>query len=154
MLPRRPALAALGLLACLGLAACVAPLTEAELETSVSSAARQIRGLSAARVMPIHAETKLIAMALLAEARADPRSELSLQMSRRIALAAGRRQSVATGGSYPELVDQVLANALLLNPGRSLAGMRILVVTPASPGPVLSKAARERGVQIVHRALR
>lgn len=140
---------ALGGLAALG---CVTPLSEAEIGQQLERATEGMR-LGRSRVMPITAETGLLAKALLYEARADRRSELSRQLSRRIAVAAKRRQHVVVGGPYPDLSDQVLSNALLLNDAEQLAGIKVVLVSAETPSPRLARAASGAGVRLYHRSL-
>jgi hypothetical protein len=139
----------IGVVATLG---CVTPVTEDEIEQQLEQAAAAMR-LGPRRVMPITAETKLVARALLYEARHDPESRLSLQLSRRLAAAARRRQSVVVGGPYAALSDRVLTNALSLNADSGLRGLKVVLVSSESPSRELARAARGVRAQLYHRSL-
>lgn len=131
---------------------CVTSLSEAEVKDRLEAAASDLR-LRSARVMPIYAETRLVAQALLMEARHDPEAGLSLGLGRRIAVAAKRRQTVVVGGPYPALSDRVLRNALELNHEQGLTGLNLVLVSPDSPSRELSNAARQTRARLIHRSL-
>jgi hypothetical protein len=144
---------ALGLaLSLLGLVACVTTLSEADLERELQQAARSSK-LAGAALIPVYAETKLVARALLFEAQREPESEFSVLVSRRMEVAARRRTGVVVGGPYPELADQILRNALSLHREKGLAGLVVLLVSPAPPSPALAQAARTARTRLVHRPL-
>ena len=142
---------ALGALLALG---CVTPVTEDELEQSLEQSASRIPDLGRKRVIPIYAETRLLARALLLEAKADPDSKLSALLGKRIAAASKRRMSVVVGGPYPDLTEQVLANAFALNQEDGLAGMKVVLVSSRGPSPDLTRAAREARARLYHHSPR
>lgn len=140
---------------CLAVAAllalgCVTPVTEHELEQSLEQSASRIPNLGRKRVIPIYAETRLVAKALLLEARANPDSQLSALLGKRIAAASKRHFSVVVGGPYPDLTEQVLANALALNQEGGLAGMKLVLVSSQGPSAELTRAAREARARLYH----
>ena len=92
-----------------------------------------------------------MARALLFEAKADPESQLSLQVGRRLKAAAGRRMSVVVGGPYAGLSDQVLENAFLMNRDEGLGGVRVLLVSDSKPSPELARAAGQARARLYHR---
>ena len=91
---------------------CVTPVSEADLERQLAQAAGSLTRAGSRQVIPIHAETKFVAWSLLAEARSDHASPLSVQLGHRIELAARRGMDIVVGGPYPELTDQLVVNAL------------------------------------------
>ena len=144
-----------GLLAAALLAAgCVTQVSEDQLETKLAQAASPVTGRSQTRVIPVTAETRFVAWALLTEAKSDLSSPLSVQLSRRIALAARRRMKVVVGGPYPGLTDQVLQNALSLQEGRAVRGLTLILVSDEGPSPELAQAARAAETRLYHRRLR
>lgn len=130
---------------------CVTALTEAEVETRLGDAARSTPGMDEARLIPIWAETRLVATALLTEARHDPDSALSRQVSARLASAARRRTPVVVGGPYPDLSDRVLLNAITLQEELRLRGLTVLLVSHEGPSPELVAAARDAKTRLLHR---
>jgi hypothetical protein len=133
---------------------CVTPLTEEELQKDLERSASHIPNLGRTRVVPIYAETSLLAQAMLYEARHDPDSELSALLGKRMAAASKRRITLVVGGPYPELTEQVLANALHLNEEQGLRGMKLVLVSEQGPSPELSRAAREARVRLYHHSYR
>ncbi len=153
MTPRRTLGLCLALAALLALG-CVTPVTEDELEQSLEQSASHIPNLGRKRVIPIYAETRLVAKALFLEAKADPDSQLSALLAKRIAAASKRRFSVVVGGPYPDLTEQVLANALALNQEHGLAGMKLVLVSSRGPSSDLTRAAREARARLDHHSPR
>lgn len=133
---------------------CVTPLTEEELQQDLERSASRIPDLGRKRVVPIYAETSLVARALLYEARHDPDSELSALLGKRMAAASKRRISLVVGGPYPDLTEQVLANALHLNQEQGLRGMKVVLVSAQGPSAELARAAREARVRLYHHSYR
>jgi len=129
------------LLAALGGAGCVTPVTEEDLKRELESAAAEMGGLGRSRVVPVYAETSLIAKALLYEARSAPEEGISLSLGRRMAIASKRKMSLVVGGPYPALSDLVLQNAFDLNRGEGLRGMKVVLVSAESPSPGRSTAS-------------
>ena len=147
-LPRR----AVGALLAAGLAlGCVTPVSEEEVESQLEVAAAPYTHLGPRRVIPIYAETRLVASALLAEARTNPESPPSERLHRRLSAAARRDLHVVVGGPYPELSDRLLTNALALSEKRGLLGLPVVFVSPLEPTPDLSAAAHRAGARLYHR---
>ncbi|MDJ0848821.1 MAG: hypothetical protein QNK04_10620 [Myxococcota bacterium] len=152
MSARNVARIAAGAVLCLALG-CVTSMTESELKKHLDQEADQMR-LGDRRVMPIYAETRLLAQAMLLEARTDPNSTLSRQIGKRLAAAARRRQSVVVGGPYPKLSDRVLVNAMSAHDEGGLRGLRVVLVSSDRPSAELAQAAREAQARLYHRAER
>jgi hypothetical protein len=133
---------------------CVTPVSEADLEKQLAEAAAPVTGRSETRVLPVTAETRFVAWALLTEAKGDHSSPLSVQLSRRIALAARRHMKVVVGGPYAGLTDQVLRNALSLQEERAVRGMTLVLVSEEPPSPELAQAAQAAQARLYHRRLR
>lgn len=133
---------------------CVTPVTEQELQSNLGETAQQIPNLGRKRIIPIYAETPMLAKALLYEARHDEDSQLSASLGKRIAAASKRKISVVVGGPYPDLTEQVLTNALNLNQETGLRGMKVVLVSARGPSPDLSRLARETRVRLYHHSYR
>jgi hypothetical protein len=140
----------LALLAALA-AGCVTPGSEQDVKARLERAAVPLAAGRATRVYPIWADSRIAAFGLLTEAKHDPSSPLSLQLSRSIALAARRGMNVVVGGPYPELSDRVLQNAFQLNREVPLRGLRLVLVSPSPPTPELASAANRARANLYHR---
>ena len=145
-----PALLAVLLLAPAG---CVTPVTESDVEDKLEAAARPFQKLGRRRVIPIYAETSLIARALLTEARANPDSPLIKRIGRSLGVAAKRRFHVVVGGPYPELSDQVLRSAFAHHREQGLGGLTVVYVSDVAPSPALARAAKDVRAKLYHRDL-
>jgi hypothetical protein len=132
----------------------VTPVTEQELEENLKQTAERIPNLGRKRVIPIYAETPMLAKALLYEARHDEDSQLSSLIGKRIAAASKRSISVVVGGPYPELTEQVLTNALNLNRETGLRGVKVVLVSSKGPSADLARLARETRVRLYHHSYR
>jgi hypothetical protein len=144
-------IALLGVLLALG---CVTPMTQDELQGKLAAAAASVPKLGRKpQYFPIFAETRTEAWILLADARSDPASPLSSQLSAHLATASSRRQALVVGGPYSELCDQVLLNALALRRDRPLRGLTLLFVAPDPPSPSVTAAASAASAQLYHRKL-
>lgn len=136
-------------------AGCVTPVSEDDVEARLSEAARPFARLGPQRVIPIYAETRLIAVALVTEAKNDPESRVSVQLGRRLALAAKRRFHVlVVGGPYPDLSDRLLLNALNLHRDGELKGLLVVLVSDEEPSAALAEAARVAQTRLHHRTYR
>ena len=133
---------------------CVTPFTEADLEKDLDRAASSVPALGRKRIIPIYAETKMAAWALLADAKSDPSSPMSYRLSRGLAVAARRGFGVVVGGPYPALSDQVVRNALTLHRERPLGGLMLVFVSAKPPSEALSQAAASVGARLHHRQFR
>ena len=130
---------------------CVTPFTEADLERDLDRAAYSVPALGRKRIIPIYAETKMAAWALLADAKSDPSSPMSYRLSRGLAAAARRGFGVVVGGPYPALSDQVVRNALTLHHERPFRGLKVVFVSAKPPSEALWKAATIAGARLQHR---
>ena len=133
---------------------CVTPFTEADLEKDLDRAASSVPALGRKRIIPIYAETKMAAWALLADAKSDPSSTMSYRLSRGLALAARRGFGVVVGGPYPALSDQVVRNALTLHRERPLGGLTLVFVSAKPPSEALREAATSANARLHHREFR
>jgi hypothetical protein len=142
----------LGALLALG---CLTPMTRDELQGKLVAAAASVPAAGRKpQYFPIFAETKTEAWVLLADARSDPASQLSSQLSSHLATASSRRQTLVVGGPYSELCDQLLVNAFALRRERPLRGLTLVLVAPEPPSPQLSAAASAASARLYHRPLR
>ena len=133
---------------------CITPLSEADLEKDLDRAASSVPALGRKRIIPIYAETKMAAWALLADAKSDPSSLMSYRLSRGLAAAARRGLGVVVGGPYPALSDQVVRNALTLHRERPLGGLTLVFVSAKPPSEALYKAAKHAEARVYHREFR
>jgi len=145
--------AALALLAVLS-AGCVTTYREDELEDRLERLAAATKGLHKPRVFPLYAETRMTALVLLADARASRDSGLSASLARSLAAAHQRHRDLVTGGSFPDLTDQVVRNALELQGEEGLPGLQLLVASAEAPSAELLGAARRARVRVIHRDFR
>lgn len=132
---------------------CITPVSEADVEDKLETAAQPFEKLGRRRVLPIYAETSLIARALLTEARANPKAPLTQRIGRSLGIAARRQFHVVVGGPYPELSDQVLRSAFALHRDEGLPGLTVVFVSDAPPSPALANAARGVRAKLYHRSL-
>jgi hypothetical protein len=145
--------AAFALLAALA-AGCATVESEGELERRLGRVGAATQGLRRPRVFAIHADTRLAALGLLAEARANADSPLSTALGRRLAAAHRSHRDLVAGGVFADLTDRVVRNALALQDEDGLPGLRLLVASPEPPTAELLGAARRARVQLLHRAFR
>lgn len=143
---------ALGALLALG---CVTPMTRDELQGKLAAAGASLPAQGGKpQLFPIFAETRTEAWILLADARSDPESPLSRQLSAHLATATSRRQPLVVGGPYSELCDRVVLNALLLRRDRPLRGLTLVFVAPDPPSREMTAAVAEASARLYHRPLR
>ncbi len=137
------------------LAGCATKMTARELETRLNRESQTVASRQAIRrVFPVYAQTKMEAWILRWEAKTEPESSPpSLQLADGFRIGQLRKVDYVVGGPFPELSDQLVLNGLLLNEGRALPGLRIVLVSPAAPTSELRRAASARRVQLEHRVL-
>jgi hypothetical protein len=142
------------LVGCL-LAGCGTTMTARELDGRLIRESQTVAPRQAIRrVFPVYAQTKMEAWVLRSEAKSDPESSpLSLQLADGFRRGQHRRLDYVVGGPFPELSEQLVLNGLLLNEGRALPGLRIVLVSPAAPTPELRRAANASRVRLEHRVL-
>jgi len=145
--------AALALLAALA-AGCVTVYGERDLEQRLERLGAATKGLRRPRVFAIHADTRIAALGLLAEARANADSPLSASLGRSLAAAHRSHRDLVAGGPFADLTDRALRNALALQDEGGLPGLRLLVASQEPPTPELLGAARRARVHLVYRAFR
>jgi hypothetical protein len=105
------------------------------------------------RVVPVHAGSRMEAWTLLAEAKTDAESPLSLRLGRSFRVAATRKVTFIIGGPYPSLTDQLIRNGLSQNE-RGLPGLTLVVVSPKPPSSSLIEAAQEARAALHYRDLK
>ena len=137
------------------LAGCGTKMTSRELDARLNRESQTVASRQAIRrVFPVYAQTKMEVWILRSEAKTEPESSLlSLQLADGFRIGQLRKVDYVVGGPFPELSDQLILNGLLLNEGRALPGLRIVLVSPAAPTPELRRAASERRAQLEHRVL-
>jgi len=105
------------------------------------------------RVVPIHADTRMEALARLGEARSEPRSSLSLDLGKQLKITRSRRMTFVVGGPYPDLADQIVQNALEYNKGAALPGLTLVYVSPDPPTDELKVAFKRKRARLFHKKL-
>ena len=137
------------------LAGCATKMTARELETRLNRESQTVASRQAIRrVFPVYAQTKMEAWILRWEAKTEPESSPpSLQLADGFKIGQLRKVDYVVGGPFPELSDQLVLNGLLLNEGRALPGLRIVLVSPAAPTSELRRAASASRVHLEHRVL-
>lgn len=135
-------------------AGCLTIHREAEVEARLERLGSATPQLRCPRAIAIHADTRLEALGLLAEERANADSPLSSALARSLEAAHRSRRDVVAGGPFADLTDQMLRNALSLQRRGGLPGLTIVVASEERPSPELARAAREAHVRLVHRAFR
>jgi hypothetical protein len=137
------------------LAGCATKMTARELDGRLNRESQAIASRQAIRrVFPVYAQTRMEALILRTEAKAEPESSpLSRQLADGFRLGQRRRVDYVVGGPFPDLSDRLVLNGLLLNKGRPLPGLRIVLVSPAAPTPELRQAASTMRVRLEHREL-
>ena len=137
------------------LAGCWTKMTAQELDGRLKHESETIDPRQAIRrVFPVYAQTKMEAWVLRSEAKSGPESSpLSRELADGFRLGQRRRVDYVVGGPFPELTERLVLNGLILNKGRTLPGLRIVLVSPAAPTPELQRAARASRVRVEHRVL-
>ena len=144
------ALAVLGVVG----AGCVTVHHEAELEKRLERLGAATQGLRRPRTAVIHADTRVAALGLLAEARANVASPLSASLARQLASAKRSHRDLVAGGPFADLTEQVLRNALAQQDDGALEGLQLLVASQEPPSPTLQVAARRTRVRLLYRSFR
>jgi hypothetical protein len=144
------ALALVGVVA----AGCVTVHREDELEKRLERLGAATPGLRRPRTALIHADTRVAAFGLLAEARANVDSPLSASLARQLAAAKRSHRDVVAGGPFADLTEQVLHNALTLQQDGALAGLSLVLASQQQPSPALLAAARRTHVRLLYRSFR
>ena len=145
--------AALALLAALA-AGCATVQSEGEFEQRLERIGAATKGLRRPRVFAIHADTRIAALGLLAEASANADSPLSAALGRNLAAAHRSHRDLVAGGPFADLTERVLRNALALQDESGLPGLRLLVASQEPPTAELLGAARRARVHVVYRSFR
>lgn len=134
--------------------ACATPVAERDVEVRLRRAAGSVRGLGGDyQVVPIHADSRVAAWTLLAEARGDGATAASERLSHELRREARRGRPVVVGGVYSQLTREILLDAFGLLGDRSLDGLTLVYVGDASHASELRQAARARQARFYHRAL-
>lgn len=147
-------LLAVGLLAALAGAGCATKISESEVKLQLTDAARPFSQQGPQQLIPVYAESRMVAIGLLGEARNQPDSDLSRTVGLQLKRARRRNAHAVVGGPYPDLSDRILANALNLNAKGQLRGLNVVFVSEQTPTPELVDAARLSQTRIHHRAPR
>jgi hypothetical protein len=145
--------AAAALLALLGVA-CVTPISEEQVQDKLAAAAKPVAVSKQQRIIAIYADSKIVAWGLTTEAKNDPNSELAQHVSRSLEVARTRHTDVVVGGPYADLNDQIVQNALALSERGSLAGVRLIYVSPKPPSEALRQAVGKAHASLYHRDFR
>lgn len=143
-----------GLLASLAAAGCATSLSETDVKLQLTETARPFAGMGPQQVIPVYAESRMVAIGLLAEARNDSQSKLSRGVALQLKRARQRKANAVVGGPYADLSDRILANALNLNAKGQVRGLRIVFVSDAEPTPELIDAAQQSQARLHHRTPR
>lgn len=133
--------------------ACATPLTPAQLDARIEEAAGPPPAGQTQRVQAIHADTKIVAWALLDQARSNPRAGIAGRLTALFARCKARGERVVVGGLDAGLVDGIVALALAQHPDGALEGLDLVLVSPAAPGPDLVAALRASGARLLYRPL-
>ena len=137
------------------LAAGCAALTQAELEDRLERAGASVPGLGRDFVVvSIHADSRVAAWTLMAEARTDGGSPLARRLSRDFERAERRSMKIVVGGTYPALTREVVLEALELTPHADLSRLTLVVVGSEEYADELRAAARAPRVRFYDRDLR
>ena len=152
---RRNQAAVVTLVAACLLAGCGTKMSARDLDARLNRESQTVAARKAIRrVFPVYAQTKMEAWILRSEAKTEPESSpLSLQLADGFRIGQLRKVDYVVGGPFPELSDELVLNGLLLNEGRALPGLRIVLVSPAAPTSELRRAANARRAQLEHRVL-
>jgi hypothetical protein len=135
-------------LACAG---CATSISESDLNRQLTKVAQPYARSGPQQMIPIYAESRMVAIGLLAEARNDSNSPLSRRVGHQLDRAHRRNAHAVVGGPYADLSDRILTNALNLNEDGQLRGLKVLFVSDAAPTPALLEAARLSQARIHHR---
>lgn len=136
-------------------AACATPVTEADVERQLKSAGASVQGLgSNFVVVPIHADSKVAAWTLMADAQAEGSTLFARRLSYDLRRGAERHRGVVVGGVYPDLTRAALLDAFDLLEGRSLAGLTLVYVGSGEHAGELRQLTRAHRARFYHRELR
>jgi hypothetical protein len=136
-------------------ASCATPVSQDEVEQRLKSAGASVKGLgSNFVVVPVHADSKVAAWTLAAEARAEGSTPFAQHLSYDLRRGAERRRGVVVGGFYPDLTYAALVDAFELLEGRSLAGLTLVYVGSGEHAGELRQLCRAHRARFYHRELR
>jgi len=138
--------------------ACATPPTEEEVDAELRQIASRVKPLPGQlRVVPLMADSKMDALAKLAESTAEGKNGEPTQQARRLArvLSQGARLRVAvvTGGPYDTLNEQVVPAAFDVAKEKTprLPGLTLVYVSPDPPTPEIRAAVSRAGALLLHR---
>lgn len=140
--------------AALGLLACATPVTEGDVEARLQRAARSVPGLEHGYLLvPIHADSKMAAWTLIAEARGEGATEAGRRLSYDLRREARRGRGVVVGGVFPELTRAVVLDALDELADEPLDGLTLVYVGDPIHADELRAAARAHHAAFQQRPL-
>lgn len=135
------------------LSGCVT-LTQTELEQELRQAGRAVPGLGDDFLLfPIHADSKVAAWTLLAEARSGEGSPMAQQLAYDFERAERRSMKIVVGGAYPALTREIVLEALERNPDSDLSRLTLVVVGAGDYTDELRRAARAQRIRFYQRSL-
>jgi hypothetical protein len=129
----------------------MASMTFEDVDRELRARGAQVRGLQRPRVFALHADTRMEALTLLADARTEPRARVSLDLAQQFSLARHRQVHMIVGGPYADLNRQVLWNAFAYHEGKALPGLVVVFASPEVPDAPLLELARRKRVRLIHR---
>ncbi len=137
--------------ACL-LPACASPPTDDEVRSALRRAASGVQGVGAKpRLVVLNMQTRMEAWSHLAASAAEGPSTRARAVGRDFKKGERRRIGVVVGGPQSDYVDRFVLDAFESAGPQKLPGLTLVVVSPEPPSDFLGRAARERGVKLVHR---
>ena len=133
---------------------CATPVTVTDVEGRLHRAARSVPGLERGYLLvPIHADSKMAAWTLVAEARGEGATLAGRRLSYDLRREARRGRGVVVGGVYPELTRAVLLDALGELTDESLDGLTLVYVGDPALADELRVAAGAHRAAFQHRDL-
>ena len=141
------------LLSALLLVGCVT-LSQSELERELRRAGSAVPGLGKDFLLfPVHADSKIAAWTLLAEARTGGGSPMAERLAYDFERAERRSMKIVVGGAYPALTREIVLEALERNPDSDLSRLTLVVVGAGDYTDELRRAARAQRIRFYQRSL-
>jgi hypothetical protein len=141
-------------LLCLAVA-CASPPTDQQIRSELQRASTGVQGIgSKPRLVVLNMQTRMEAWSHLAESAAEGPSTRARAVGRDFKKGRRRRVGVVIGGPQSDYVDRFVRDAFESAGPDKLPGLTLVVVSPEPPTDFLGRAARDRGVKLVHRPYR
>jgi hypothetical protein len=134
--------------------ACATTLSQEDLDQRLRLVGRSVQGAKAEFLtLPVHADSRLAAWTLLAEANSDEGSGMGRALNYDFRRSQERPITVVVGGPWPELTRQVVLEAWLLQEREMRPNLTLIYVGPEEYADELGDLTRRHRARFVHREM-